>query len=117
MCQSTKTKDIDEMNTIEGVELYKPLYDLYSQIFYATNTHRLACLGYFEEQFFEDEVTKTFNYAEITDTWKLELKERYNKHLELYERILRNDQTLEYTTNPTQIDEDCQEGRQCTLWD
>ena len=81
-------ENIKEWNTIEDIELYKPLYKLYSQLFMLTLNHKLACLNYYIE---DDEM-----FAEIENTWDLSLKERYNLHQQLINRIKNNDPTLEY---------------------
>lgn len=85
-------KFIDEWNTIEGVELYKPLYEICSLLFLATQEHKLKCLNYYIDE--EDKMPVM--YAEIKDTWDLSLKKRYELHIDLLTRIEQNDSTLEY---------------------
>lgn len=83
-------KNIDEMNTIEGIELYEPLYELYSQLFYTTLDDKLECLNYY----IDIEEGQEVHTAEIKDTWELPLKERYQKHLDLLQRVMSHDETL-----------------------
>lgn len=101
-------KTLDEWNTIEGVELYEDLYNLCSQLFLETQDKKLACLNYYidHERDTETGVEHTVMYAEIKDTWELPLKERYQKHLDLLERVMSNDTTLIYCSNiEVQVDE------------
>lgn len=94
-----KTKKyLKEWNTIEGVELYKDLYNLCSQLFTETFSHKLACLNYYIDNERDSEEYSVM-YAEIKDTWQLEMKDRYNKHKELLERVMSNDTTLIYSEN------------------
>ena len=89
-------ENIKEWNTIEGIELYEPLYNLYSQLFMLTFNNKLKCLNYYIE---EDNIKGkiiTLMYAEIKETWNLSLKERYQLHQDLIDRIKNNDTTLEY---------------------
>lgn len=85
-------KFIEEWNTIEGVELYKPLYEICSLLFLATQEHKLKCLNYYIDE--EDKMPVM--YAEIKDTWNLSLKRRYELHIDLLARVEENDPTLEY---------------------
>lgn len=80
--KKNKAEKVDEMNTIKGIELYEDLYKIYSLIFFATQNNKLACLNYYidDNEFF----------AEIKDTWELEIPDRYKKHCELYDRIKNN---------------------------
>lgn len=89
-------QNIREWNTIEGIELYKPLYDLCSQLFMLTYSNKLACLNYYIDIEVDESKTYTVMYAEIPDIWHLSLKERYNQHKQLLQRVLNNDPTLEY---------------------
>lgn len=91
-------QNLDEMNTIEGIELYKPLYEVCSNLFGNTINRKLACLNYYidHERDTETGIEHTVMYAEIKDTWELPLKERYQKHLDLLERVISNDITLVY---------------------
>ena len=90
-------ENIKQWNTIEGIELYEPLYNLYSQLFILTINHKLACLNYYTEDEIDDKGhIVTLMYAEIDDTWYLPMKERYRLHQELIEQIKNNDSTLEY---------------------
>ena len=89
-------ENIKEWNTIEGIELYEPLYNLYSQLFMLTFNNKLKCLNYYIE---EDNIKGkiiTLMYAEIKETWNLSLKERYQLHQDLIDRIKNNDTTLVY---------------------
>lgn len=85
-------KFIEEWNTIEGVELYQPLYEICSLLFLATQEHKLKCLNYYIDE--EDKMPVM--YAEIKDTWDLSLKRRYELHIDLLARVEENDPTLEY---------------------
>ena len=97
----------DEWNTIEDIELYLPLYNIYSQLFYATQSRKLECLNYYIdiEKDVENGEEKEIMYAEIKNTWQLSLKERYNKHQELLERVISNDTTLSYCDTNIIVDE------------
>ena len=92
---------LKEWNTIEDVELYKDLYKLCTQLFFATQNNKLECLNYYIDH--ERDSVKgeeyTVMYAEIKNTWNLSMKDRYNKHLDLLERVLSNDTTLIYCEN------------------
>ena len=99
--------DLKEWNTIEGVELYKNLYNVCFQLFNETFSHKLACLNYYIDNE-NDSQEYTVMYAEIKDTWQLEMKERYNKHKELLERVMSNDTTLIYCNSETQTEEEGQ---------
>ena len=92
---------LKEWNTIEDVELYKPLYELCSQLFLATQNNKLECLNYYIDHERDSETGEEYTvmYAEIKDTWQLELKDRYNKHLDLLIRVMSNDTTLIYCNN------------------
>lgn len=96
--------NIKEWNTIEGIELYQPLYDLCSQLFILTCNHKLACLDYSITEEIDNDKTYTVMLAEIHDTCYLPLKERYKLHEELLNRILNNDPTLEYQDKPIDSD-------------
>lgn len=87
-------QNIKEWNTIEGIELYKPLYDLCSQLFMLTYNHKLACLNYYIDEEMDETKSYTVMYAEIPDIWHLPLKERYNQHKDLLQRVINNDKTL-----------------------
>lgn len=95
--------DLKEWNTLEGVELYKDLYNVCSQLFNETFSHKLACLNYYIDNE-KDSEEYTVMYAEIKDTWQLEMKERYNAHKELLERVMSNDTTLIYCNSETQTE-------------
>lgn len=99
---------IDEMNTIEGIELYEPLYELYSLLYFATENNTLECLNYYTdtERDTETGIEHSVFYAEIKDTWQLPMKERYNKHKELLQRVMSNDVTLIRCQKEKQIDEE-----------
>ena len=98
----------DEMNTIEGIELYKPLYEICSLLYYATENNTLDCLNYYTdtERDAETGIEHSVFYAEIKDTWQLPMKERYHKHQELLERVMSNDTTLIYSKQEKQVDEE-----------
>lgn len=101
-------KLLDEWNTIEGVELYEELYNLCSQLFLATQDKKLQGVNYYidHERDSENGVEYTVMYAEIEDTWELPLKERYQKHVDLLQRVMSGDTTLIYCNNNTiQADE------------
>lgn len=91
-------KLLEEWNTIEDIELYENLYILCSQLFYATQDKKLACLNYYIDHERDSETGEeyTVQYAEIQDTWLLPMKERYNQHRELLKRVMSNDTTLIY---------------------
>lgn len=98
--KSDKIKQtLKEWNTIEGVELYAPLYQLYNKLFLATQNRKLECLDYYIdiERNSENEPDFPFMYAEIKGTWELPLKDRYKLHLQLMKRVLSNDKTLVYS--------------------
>lgn len=99
---------VDEMNTIEGIELYKPLYELCSRLYHATQDKTLECLNYYRDTERDAETGNEFIvfYAEIKDTWNLSMFERYNKHKELLERVMSNDTTLIYCKKEKSIDEE-----------
>ena len=97
-------ENIKEWNTIEGIELYKPLYNICSQLFLLTINCKLACLNYYMDEEYEDGKLVTVMYAEIDNTWHLPLKERYNLHKELLEHILKQDIILEYDEKPIDSD-------------
>jgi hypothetical protein len=92
-------KTLLEWNTIEGVELYEKLYNICSQLFLATQNHKLECLNYYID--YERDCEKgeeyTVMYAEIKNTYDLPMIERYNQHKELLKRVLSNDKTLIYS--------------------
>ena len=98
----------DEMNTIDGIELYQPLYEICSLLYYATENNTLECLNYYTdtERDTETGAEHTVFYAEIKDTWNLPLKERYNKHQELLNRVMSNDITLIHSKQIKQVDEE-----------
>ena len=87
-------QNIKEWNTIEGIELYKPLYDLCSQLFLLTCNNKLECLNYYIDEEIDESKSYTVMLAEIDNTWHLPLKERYEQHLKLLDRIMNNDTTL-----------------------
>lgn len=97
-------QQIKEWNTIEGIELIKPLNDLYSQLFILTFNNKLECLNYYVDEERDESNSYTVMYAEIKDTWKLPLQERYNQHKELLERIKNNDTTLIHCQKEIQSD-------------
>lgn len=102
---------LKEWNTIENIELYEDLYNICSQLFNATVHHKLACLNYYVDHERDKEKGEEYTvmYAEIKDSWQLEMKERYNKHKELLERVMSNDTTLIYSENSeTQTEEEGQ---------
>lgn len=90
--------DLKEWNTLEGVELYKDLYNVCSQLFNETFNRKLACLNYYIDNE-KDSQEYTVMYAEIKGTWQLEMKERYNLHKKLLKRVMSNDTTLIYSEN------------------
>lgn len=101
-------KRFNEWNTIPDVDLYKELYSLCSQLFIETQNHKLACLNYYidHEKDSENGEEYTIMYAEIQDTWQLEMKDRYNAHKKLLKRVMSNDTTLIYCENSSvQADE------------
>lgn len=103
--------DLKEWNTIEGIELYKDLYNVCSQLFNETINHKLACLNYYIDHERDSEKGEEYSimYAEIKDTWQLEMKDRYNKHKELLKRVMSKDTTLIYCENSeTQTEEEGQ---------
>lgn len=89
---------LKEWNTIENIELYEDLYNICSQLFNATVHHKLACLNYYVDHERDKEKGKEYTvmYAEIKDSWQFEMKERYDAHKELLERVMSNDITLVY---------------------
>lgn len=97
-------QQIKEWNTIEGIELIKPLNDLYSQLFILTFNNKLECLNYYVDEERDESNSYTVMYAEIKDTWQLPLQERYNQHKELLERIKNNDTTLIHCQKEIQSD-------------
>lgn len=97
-------QQIKEWNTIEGIELIKPLNELYSQLFILTFNNKLECLNYYVDEERDESNSYTVMYAEIKDTWKLPLQERYNQHKELLERIKNNDITLIHCQKEIQSD-------------
>jgi hypothetical protein len=99
---------VDEMNTIEGIELYKPLYEICSLLYYATQNHTLECLNYYTdtERDADTGIEHVVFYAEIKDTWDLSMKERYNAHKKLLQRVMSNDTTLIYSNKTKNIDEE-----------
>ena len=97
-------QQIKEWNTIEGIELIKPLNELYSQLFILTFNNKLECLNYYVDEERDESNSYTVMYAEIKDTWKLPLQERYNQHKELLERIKNNDTTLIHCQKEIQSD-------------
>ena len=97
-------QQIKEWNTIEGIELIKPLNDLYSQLFILTFNNKLECLNYYVDEESDESNSYTVMYAEIKDTWNLPLQERYNQHKELLERIKNHDTTLIYCQKEIQSD-------------
>lgn len=103
-------QNIDEMNTIEGIELYKPLYEVCRSLYMETLNKHLECLNYYKDIERDTETGEkiTFRYAEIKDTWELPLKERYQKHLDLLEKVMSNDITLVYCDSTIQSDNDIQ---------
>ena len=98
----------DEMNTIDGIELYKPLYEICSLLYYATENNTLECLNYYTdiERDTETSIEHNVFYAEIKNTWNLPLKERYKQHQDLLNRVMSNDVTLIHSKQEKQIDED-----------
>ena len=96
---TAKWQQIQEWNTIEGIELIKPLNELYAQLFIMTFSQKLDCLNYFVDEEKDESNSYTMMYAEIKDTWQLPLPERYNQHKELLERIINHDNTLVYCQN------------------
>ena len=94
---------LKEWNTIENVELYEDLYNICSQLFSATQHKKLECLNYYidHERDSEKGEEYTVMYAEIKNTYNLSMKERYNKHFDLLQRVLSNDKTLIYCENST----------------
>ena len=78
--------------------LYKDLYNVCSQLFNETFNRKLACLNYYIDNE-KDSQEYTVMYAEIKDTWQLEMKERYNLHKKLLKRVMSNDTTLIYSEN------------------
>ena len=97
-------QQIKEWNTIEDIELIKPLNELYSQLFILTFNNKLECLNYYVDEERDESNSYTVMYAEIKDTWNLPLQERYNQHKELLERIKNNDTTLIYCQKEIQSD-------------
>lgn len=99
---------VDEMNTIDGIELYQPLYEIYSLLYYATENNTLECLNYYTdiERDTETGNEHTIFYAEIKNTWNLPMKERYNKHQDLLNRVMSNDITLIHSKQEKKIDEE-----------
>jgi hypothetical protein len=97
--------DLKEWNTIEGIELYKELYNICSQLFNETFNRKLACLNYYIDNE-KDNQEYTVMYAEIKDTWELPMKERYKKHKDLLKRVMSNDTTLIYSENSETQTED-----------
>lgn len=97
-------QQIKEWNTIEGIELIKPLNDLYSQLFILTFNDKLECLNYYVDEERDESNSYTVMYAEIKDTWNLPLQERYNQHKELLERIINHDKTLIHCQKEIQSD-------------
>ena len=97
-------QQIKEWNTIEGIELIKPLNDLYSQLFMLTFNNKLECLNYYVDEEKDESNSYTVMYAEVKDTWNLPLQERYNQHKELLKRIKNNDTTLIHCQKDIQSD-------------
>lgn len=89
---------LKEWNTIEGVELYKDLYKLCEQLFFATQNNKLDCLNYYIDE--EQDCSKTYviMYAEIKNTSELPMKKRYELHLQLLKDIHENSQALKHST-------------------
>lgn len=95
-------QQIKEWNTIEGIELIKPLNDLYSQLFILTYDNKLECLNYYIDEEKDESNSYTVMYAEIKDTHDLPLQERYNQHKDLLKRIINHDKTLIHCTKEVQ---------------
>lgn len=109
-------KFLDEWNTIEDIELYKPLYDLCSQLFYETINSKLSCLNYYSDIEQDGKKIYNVNYAEIKNTHELPLKKRFELHKNLLERVISNDITLDYYQNncelSIQIDNDSEDDEE-----
>lgn len=92
---------LKEWNTIKDVELYEDLYKICSQLFSATQHKKLECLNYYidHEKDSEKGEEYTVMYAEIKNTYNLPMKERYQKHKQLLQRVMSNDTTLIYCEN------------------
>lgn len=101
-------KNIDEMNTIEGIELYEDLYKLYSKLFFETYSNKLACLNYYTDVEYENGLPITVYTAEIKDTWELSIPQRYKLHQELLERVMSHDITLIHCNSEVQIEDNGQ---------
>ena len=101
---------LKEWNTIADIELYKDLYKICCQLFNETFDKKLACLNYYIDHERDNENGEEFTvmYAEIKDTWQLEMKERYNLHKKLLKRVMSNDTTLIYCNSETQKEEEGQ---------
>ena len=101
-------ENLKEWNTIDDVELYENLYEIYTQLFLQTQKNKLECLNYYID--FEKDNDKsieyTIMYAEIKNTWNLPLKERFEKHKDLLNRVLSNDNTLAYSNCNNIVDEE-----------
>lgn len=107
-------KFLEEWNTIEDIELYKPLYDLCSQLFYETINNKLSCLNYYSDVEKDGKKTYNVNYAEIKDSYELPLKKRFELHKNLLERVISNDITLDYCDYnlPIQIDNNSEDDEE-----
>lgn len=103
----TIKKNLEEWNTIPDIELYKDLYELYQRLFLLTFNHKLKNVSYYIDIERDEGRKITIMYAEINNTAHLELKQRYNLHKKLIERVENKDSTLIFAdTNTTYYDFD-----------
>ena len=72
-------ENIKKENTIKHIYRYKTLYKLFAYLYFLTIEKPLSCLIYYQDD-------GDF-YAEIKETWQLEIKDRVLQHINLIRQI------------------------------
>lgn len=80
-------------NTLKHIYRFSTLYKIQSYIYFLTINNPLSCLTYYQD---DNEF-----FAELNNTWQLDIKERVLQHLNFIRQI-RNGLSFD-TSNPTFI--------------